>query len=102
MVENTPDDIDLLTQQIVIPEHVAVRRFDEESVALNLKSGQYFGLNGVAARMFERLGEVDTASEAVDALVKEYGQDHAVIERDLAALLRDLAERGLVELAPAA
>lgn len=102
MAHISSNDADLMTQQVHIPEHVAVRRFDEECVALNLKSGQYFGLNGVAARMFERLGEIDTASEAIGPLAEEYGQDHSVIERDLAALLRDLAERGLVELGPAA
>jgi hypothetical protein len=92
------EDAELLSQEIHIPDHVAVREFDEESVALNLHSGSYHGLNAVAARMFERLGEVSTASEAVDPLAKEFEQKREVIERDLAALLRGLIERGLVEL----
>jgi hypothetical protein len=95
MSDIPPEDTELLSEEIHIPDHVAVREFDEESVALNLHSGSYYGLNSVAARMFECLGSVTTASEAIDPLAEEYGQPRELIERDLAALLRGLIERGL-------
>lgn len=98
MSEIPLEDTDLLNEEIQVPDHVAVREFADESVALNLRSGNYYGLNSVAARMFERLGQVTTASEAIDPLAEEYGQPREVIERDLAELLRGLIERGLVEL----
>jgi hypothetical protein len=92
------DDSELLSAEIRVPEHVAIRNFDHEAVALNLRSGNYHSLNGVAADMFERLREATTAAETVDPLVDEYQQDRELIERDLADLLRGLIERGLVEL----
>ena len=98
MVEIPSDDAELLSAEIRVPEHVAVRNFEDEAVALNLQSGNYFSLNSVAAQMFERLRASTTAAETVEPLVEEYQQDRDVIERDLADLLRGLIERGLVEL----
>jgi coenzyme PQQ synthesis protein D (PqqD) len=81
-----------------IPDHVVTRGFGDESVALNLESGQYHGLNGVAAHMFEGLRSATTVGAAVAPLAAEFGQPPEVIERDLVALVRGLHERGLIEL----
>src|SRR3954471_9849016 len=88
----------ILSARPRIPEHVVERSFGDESVALNLQSAQYHGLNGVAARMFEQLRGAATVGDAVDPLAAEFEQPREVIERDLVALVRDLSERGLVEL----
>jgi hypothetical protein len=98
MTSSNGDDAQLLGSPVTVPEHVVERSFGGESVALNLRSGQYHGLNAVAARMLERLREAATAEEAVDPLATEFGQPREVIERDLAGLVRALADRGLVEL----
>jgi hypothetical protein len=98
MTDIPREDADLLAAEIHVPDHVAVREFDGESVALNLQSGNYFGLNSVAAQMFERLRTVHVAEETVDALAQEYGQEREVIERDLVELMRGLIERGLIAL----
>jgi hypothetical protein len=92
------EDIELLAAKVRVPDHVAIREFADESVALNLNSGSYYGLNPVAARMFELLKEVSTPQETVDSLATDYGQERGLIQQDLAALLRQLIERGLVEL----
>jgi len=92
------DDRTLLSARPRIPEHVVERSFGDESVALNLQSAQYHGLNGVAARMFEQLRESATVGDAVEPLAKAFDQPTEVIERDLLTLVRDLSERGLVEL----
>ena len=92
------DDQALLTARPQIPEHVAERSFGGESVALNLHSGQYHGLNGVAARMFEALREATAVGDVVEPLAAEFEQPREVIERDLLRLVRTLSERGLVEL----
>jgi hypothetical protein len=98
-MSHAPDsDTDLLAARISVPDHVVARGFEGESVALNLRSGQYHGLNGVAARMFERLRGAATVRDAVAPLADEFGQPPEVIERDLAGLVRGLARRGLVEL----
>src|SRR3954470_19611396 len=92
------DENEILSARPRIPEHVVERSFGDESVALNLQSAQYHGLNGVATRMFEQLRSVATVGDAVDPLAAEFEQPREVIERDLVALVRDLSERGLVEL----
>src|SRR4051812_18144713 len=91
-------DRDILAARPRIPEHVVARGFGDESVALNLQSAQYHGLNGVAARMFEELRSAATVGAIVDPLAQEYEQPREVIERDLLEFVRSLAERGLVEL----
>lgn len=95
------DDRALLAARPHVPEHVVERSFGDESVALNLRSGQYHGLNGVGSRMLERLRQAQTVGDAVDPLTHDFEQPREVIERDLAAFVRDLEERGLVEFGPA-
>jgi hypothetical protein len=92
------DDESILRARMVVPEHVFRRDFAKETVALNLDSGRYHGLNPVAARMVEVASDAGSIGEAVPALAAEFGQPQEVIARDLAGLCRDLSERGLVEL----
>lgn len=93
-----PDNTDPLAARVRVPDDVAVRAFAEETVALNLRTGRYHGLNAVAARMLEAVVDKDAAEAAVPGLADEFDQSREVIERDLVALLRELSERGLVEL----
>jgi Coenzyme PQQ synthesis protein D (PqqD) len=90
---------EILSARPRIPEHVVERSFGDESVALNLQSAQYHGLNGVAARMFEQLRGAASVGQVVDPLAAEFEQPREVIERDLAVFVRGLEERGLVEIA---
>ena len=92
------DDTSLLAARPRVPEHVVTRGFGEESVALNLQSGQYHGLNGVAALMFERLGDAPTVGAVAESLAREFDQPRERIEGDLVTFVRALHERGLVEL----
>ena len=75
---------------------VVFRELDAESVVLDLSSGRYFGLNAVGTRVWQLIGQ----GQAVDSLIKtvagEYEADEATIERDVLALLEELATRGLV------
>jgi hypothetical protein len=95
-MEHEPPDV--MTARIEIPEHVVSRAFVDQSVALNLKTGNYHALNATAARMLQALAEVQFVSDAVPVLAREFDQPVDVIERSLAALCRGLAERGLIEL----
>lgn len=86
----------ILDRRVTLPEHVVSRGFADQTVLLNLKSGNYHGLNAVAVRMLEASTEVPTPREAVASLATEYEQPETVIERDLAELLQGLLDRGLV------
>ena len=88
----------LLDVAIVIPEHVIFRSFAQETVALNLKTGTFHGLNPTAGRMVELAARARLAREAVPALAAEYGVAEERIADDLVGLLRSLTDRGLVEI----
>jgi hypothetical protein len=98
MVVDFDNEASVLAAQLVVPEHVAQRDFAEQSVAVNLQTGQYHGLNPTAARMVQVLGESRTVGDAVQPLASEFDQPREVIEQDVVELCRDLAERGLIEL----
>ena len=89
---------EILAATVRVPEHVVHRDFAGETVALNLRTGAYHGLNPTAARMLEAVTGEGRVADAVPALCDEYGQPREVIERDLVELCRALAERGLIEL----
>jgi hypothetical protein len=95
---NIDSDVSVLAARAVVPAHVAQREFVEQSIAVNLETGQYHGLNPTAARMVELLADRGKVADAIEPLANEFDQPRHVIERDLLQLCRLLAERGLIEL----
>ena len=80
-----------------IPEHVVHRDFEEETVVLNLETGQYHGLNVTARRMLAALVEAGSIAVAAAALEKDLGASRSRIERDLVHLADALVARGLLQ-----
>ena len=74
----------------------------EEAVILNLKSGEYFGLDPVGARIWSWLETPQAVVQLRDRLVEDYKVDSGQIERDLFALLAQLVDEGLIEVTAAA
>jgi len=97
MATGEPDDAQLSTARLRVPDHVVHRDFAGETVALNLDSGMYHGLNPTAARMLEVIGSGAPVSDAIDALAAEFEQPREVVERDVLDLCRSLLDRGLIE-----
>jgi Coenzyme PQQ synthesis protein D (PqqD) len=91
-------DASVLGGKARIPAHVVFRSFPRETVVLNLDTGKYHGLNPTAGRMLELLEKSETVDAAAMRLAEEYGQDLAVIRRDLYELCVELRERGLLEI----
>lgn len=89
---------DLLDATVRFPEHVIFRSFARETVALNLKTGKFHGLNATAGRMVDLVQRSARPRDAVARLAVEYGVGEDQIARDLAALLMLLADRELVEV----
>jgi hypothetical protein len=85
-----------LDTRITVPEHVVYRDFVEETVVLNLETGNYHGLNPTGGFMLDVLHRSATIREAVPEIAEAYGQPEAVIERDLLEFCDDLLARGLV------
>ena len=97
MTTRTTDD-ELLDAEVRVPEHVIFREFASETVALNIASGQFHGLNLSAGRMVQLAGRAAHARDTIGPLAEEYGVPAEQIERDLVALLRQLLERELIEV----
>jgi hypothetical protein len=69
-----------------------------EAVILDFKSGVYYGLNEVGARIWNLIQQPKTVSEIRDAIVAEYEIEPEVCDRDLKALLQQLEASGLIEV----
>jgi hypothetical protein len=70
----------------------------EEAVILDLEAGAYYGLNSVAARVWNLIQKPKTVHEILDTILEEYDVAPDRCERDLLALLRDLAAKELIKV----
>ena len=69
-----------------------------DAAILNLKTGVYYGLDDIGASLWRMLNEPRRVDELVEALLGEYEVDREECQRDVIALLGELAVRGLVEI----
>jgi hypothetical protein len=81
-----------------IPDHVVFRSFGNETVVLNLSTGQYHGVRGVGGRMLEVLAVTRDLDEVALQIAEEYEYPVEEVSRDLIELCAKLAERSLIEL----
>lgn len=65
-------------------------------MAMSLKRGKYFAVEGTGARIWDLLRDPKTESELVETLTAEYDVTPADCRRDLRAFLRDLEDYGLI------
>jgi len=75
---------------------VIAKMIGTEMVLLDYDRGIYYGLNPVGARIWQLLSDGKNESEIVELLAEEYDAERAAIAADVAALLRELRERGLL------
>jgi len=73
-----------------------------EAAVLDFKSGMYYGLDEVGARIWKLIAEPRTVGEICDIILAEYDVEPDVCERDVIALLGELAANGLVQAGGAA
>lgn len=69
-----------------------------EAVILNLKNGMYYGLDTVGARIWALIQQPHSVAALRDAILAEYDVEAERCERDLLALLTDLAAAQLIEI----
>jgi hypothetical protein len=70
----------------------------EETAILQMRSGVYYGLDPVGARLWNLLVEPRTVEELRETLLAEYEVEPARCEEDLLALLEKLHSKGLIEI----
>jgi hypothetical protein len=69
-----------------------------EAAILNIKSGVYYGLDPVGARIWTLMQEPRQVLEIQNAITSEYDVTPDQCARDLMALLEKLLGEGLIEL----
>jgi hypothetical protein len=69
-----------------------------EAMILDRESGVIYGLNEVAARVWDLIQQPRTVGEVREALLGEYAVGPEQCRRDLLALLRQLEAKGLIEV----
>ena len=74
------------------------RDLDGEVILLHLGTGTYYGLSGTGTRIWELVQEPRTVAAIRDTLVAEYDVEPGRCEADLLAVLRDLSDRGLIDV----
>ena len=69
-----------------------------EVAILNLRSGMYYGLEEVAAAVWNLVAEPKPVSRILEALLDRYDVDHERCQNDLLTLLGMLDARGLIRV----
>ena len=71
---------------------------DEEAVILNIKDGEYYELNPVAARVWKFIQEPRKMDEIMDMILDEYHVSREELKQDLYELIHDLSAKKLVHI----
>lgn len=83
-----------------VAEGVLFQRLDRESVLLNMKTEQYFGLDPVGTRVWQLLVETHSVDTTIEKMRTEYEVDEARLREDVLALAERLAAKGLLVAEP--
>jgi hypothetical protein len=86
------------SSSVVAAEGQVFSDLGNEVAILDLKSGTYYGLDAVGARIWGLIQEPRTVEEIHNTLISEYEVDPHRCKRDLIMLLQDLAEQELIEI----
>ncbi len=98
MENNGTKNAEKTATTVQVPDHVVFRPFPGETVALNLQTGKYHGLNPVAGRMVELLAQNGDLETTASLLAEEYDQPYETVAADVRSLCEDLSSRGLIEV----
>lgn len=79
------------------PNHLGCEVGDEK-VILHTRSGQYLGMNPVAAFIWDLLATPRQATELVQEIVARYEVDSATATSDVDTFIADLSDAGLIEV----
>src|SRR5690242_14426629 len=84
------------SRQVIKASDVLLQDLEGEAVLLNLKNGQYYGLDENSFHMYKTLTSSSTVVAAYEALCQEYAVEPRQLKTDLDQFLTHLLENGLV------
>lgn len=89
--------MDLCSIVIAAPDQVSTQ-LEGQVVILNLKSGGYFGLSAVGARIWQLLEKPIEVRRIRDTILAEYQIDAERCEKDILSILDNMQQAGLIEI----
>lgn len=69
---------------------------DDEVVMMSVESGEYYGLNAVASRIWELLESPCTFGRLVNQLLREFDIDEETCRRDVLVFLDRMLKKDLI------
>ncbi len=75
----------------IISSHI-----DDEVVMMSIESGEYYGLNPVASRIWEILETPYSFQQLIDILLKEFDVDREKCEKDVQTFLNQMIKKKLI------
>jgi hypothetical protein len=86
------------TVRLRISDNVIGTRVEDEVVLLAFDAGKYFGLRGVAARIWELLESGTTVDAIVEVLMEEFeAPDENTTRADVSKTVERLLREGLIQ-----
>jgi hypothetical protein len=79
-----------------IPENVLSQELNGEVVLLNMDNESYYSLNSVGSRIWQLLSQKMNIESITLELLKIYQVDESTLRQDVATLIHELCEDGLL------
>ena len=89
-----------LQSRIALDPRVRFRRFENDGIVIDQKTAEAIVVSDVATRLLEMADGARTLEECVAVIGSEFDAPREVLERDLMAFARELADAGIVAVQP--
>ncbi len=77
-------------------ENLCISEKNNEIVILNMKSGNFFGLQDVSYDVWKAIEKYQDVELIIDEIVENYNVDRREAESDIRDLIKEMKENGLV------
>jgi len=84
-------------QFFLLSKEVLSQEIDDETVLLDMKSENYFGLNYVGKRVLDIITTGANIDTIVQTLLEEFDVEENQLEKDINELIQQLLDTGLIE-----
>lgn len=97
-MSSTDFELHLTTQTTIVSNADAVSNdLDGEVIILNMKTGQYFGLDEIGKEIWNLVQSPRKPDEIIEHILETYDVDPDRCENDILRLLQAMANEGLIE-----
>ena len=86
-------------QIFLLSKDVLSQEIDDETVLLDMKSENYFGLNNVGKRVLDIIKSGANIDTITKTLLNEFDVEEKQLEQDIGELIQQLLNAGLIQTA---